>query len=91
MCMFYKLGNFTLISILQNCLRLRFSTQIVYTPFWDEEKNLANIAIPPILVPSVKHNCHYNHIKCLNSDAFKYNFFCQRCQTLEYYSLTFGN
>ena len=31
--------------------------------------NLANIAIPPILVPSVKHNCHYNHIQSLHSDA----------------------
>ena len=39
--------------------------------------NLANIAIPPILVPSVKHNCHYNHIKFLHSDAFRYNFFAR--------------
>ena len=30
-----------------------------------------NIAIPPILVPSMKHNCHYNHIQSLHSDAFK--------------------
>ena len=37
--------------------------------------NIANIAIPPILVPSVKHNCHYNHIQSLHSDAFKYQFF----------------
>ena len=31
--------------------------------------NLANIAIPPILVPSVKHNCHYNHIQSLANIA----------------------
>ena len=37
--------------------------------------NPANIAIPPILVPSVKHNCHYNHIQSLHCDAFKYQFF----------------
>ena len=36
--------------------------------------NLVNIAIPPMLVPSVKHNCHYNHIQSLHSDAFKYHF-----------------
>ena len=36
--------------------------------------NLANIAIPPILVPSVKHNCQHNHIQSLHSDAFKYQF-----------------
>ena len=36
--------------------------------------NLAKIAIPPILVPSVKHNCHHNHIQTLHSDAFKYKF-----------------
>ena len=36
--------------------------------------NLANIAIPPILVPSVKHYCHYNHIQSLHSDAFIYHF-----------------
>ena len=36
--------------------------------------NLANIAVPPILVPSVKHNCHYNHIQYLHSDAFRYQF-----------------
>ena len=34
-----------------------------------------NIAIPPILVPSVKHNCHYNHIQSLHSDSFRYQFF----------------
>ena len=39
--------------------------------------NLANIAIPPILVPSVKHNCHYNHIQSLHSDAFRYKFFAR--------------
>ena len=39
--------------------------------------NLANIAIPPILVPSVKHNCHYNHIQSLHSDAFIYQFFAR--------------
>ena len=53
--------------------------------------NLANIAIPPILVPSVKHNCYYNHIQSLHSDAFRYQFFCQRCKTLEYHSLPFDN
>ena len=37
--------------------------------------NLANIAIPPMLLPSVKHTCHYNHIQSLHSDALKYNFF----------------
>ena len=36
--------------------------------------NLANIAVPSMLVPSVKHNCHYNHIQCLYSDVFRYNF-----------------
>ena len=30
-----------------------------------------NLAIPPILVPSVKHNCHYNHIQSLHSDTLK--------------------
>ena len=39
--------------------------------------NLANIAIPPILVPSVKHNCHHNHIQSLHSDAFKYKCFAR--------------
>ena len=34
-----------------------------------------NLAIPPILVPSVKHNCHYNHIQSLHSDTFRYQFF----------------
>ena len=29
--------------------------------------NLANIAIPLILVPSVKHNCHYKHIQSPHS------------------------
>ena len=43
--------------------------------FYKLRNNPANIAIPPILVPSVKHNCHYNHIQSLHSDAFKYNFF----------------
>ena len=43
--------------------------------FYKLRNNLANIAIPPILVPSVKHNCHYNHIQSLHSDVFKYQFF----------------
>ena len=30
--------------------------------FYKLRNNLANIAIPPILVLYVKHNCHYNHI-----------------------------
>ena len=42
--------------------------------FYELRNNLANIAIPPILVPSVKHNCHYNQIQSLHSDAFKYQF-----------------
>ena len=50
-----------------------------------------NIVIPPILIPSVKRNCHYNHIQSLYSDAFRYKFFCQRYQTLEYHSLPFRN
>ena len=36
--------------------------------------NLANIAIPPILVPSVKHNCHHNHIQSHDFDALRYKF-----------------
>ena len=36
-----------------------------------------NLAIPPILVPSVKHSCHYNHIQSLHSDAFRYQFFAR--------------
>ena len=43
--------------------------------FYKLRNNLANIAIPPILFPSVKHNCHYNHIQSLHSDAFRYQFF----------------
>ena len=43
--------------------------------FYKLINNLANIAILPILVPSVKHNCHYNHIQSLCSDAFRYQFF----------------
>ena len=39
--------------------------------FHELRNNLANIVIPPLLVPSVKHNCHYNHI---HSHAFKYHF-----------------
>ena len=33
-----------------------------------------NIAISHILVPSLKHNCHYNRIQSLLSDAFEYQF-----------------
>ena len=36
--------------------------------------NLANIVIPPILVPSVKHNCHYDHIQSLHSMLSNTNF-----------------
>ena len=43
--------------------------------FYKLRNNPSNIAIPPILVPSVKHNCHHNHIQSLNSDAFRYQFF----------------
>ena len=53
-----------------------------------------NLAIPPILVPSVKHNCHCNNIQSLHSDAFKYQtnrYKNQRCQTLKNHSLPFGN
>ena len=39
--------------------------------FHKQRNNLANIAIPPILVPSVKHNCRYNHIPYLHSDTLK--------------------
>ena len=42
--------------------------------FYKLRNNLANNSIPPILVPSVKHNCHYYHIKSLHSDAFRYQF-----------------
>ena len=45
--------------------------------FYKLRNNLANIAIPPMLVPSVKHNCHYNHIQSLHSDAFRYKFFAR--------------
>ena len=40
-------------------------------------KNLANIAIHPMLVPSVKHNCRYDHSQSLHSHAFKHNFFAR--------------
>ena len=39
--------------------------------------NLANIAIPPIVAPYVGHNCHYNHIQSLQSDAFRYKIFAR--------------
>ena len=45
--------------------------------FYKLRSSLANIAIPAILVPPVKHNCHYNHIQSLHSDAFKYQFFAR--------------
>ena len=45
--------------------------------FYKLRNNLANIADPPMLVPSVKHNCHYNHIQSLHSDAFRYKFFAR--------------
>ena len=45
--------------------------------FYELRNNFANLAIPPILVPSVKHNCHYNHIQSLHSDAFRYQFFAR--------------
>ena len=35
--------------------------------FYKIRNNCVNIDIPPILVESIKHNCHYNHI---HSDAF---------------------
>ena len=28
-----------------------------------------------MLVPSVKHHCHYNHIQSLHSNVFRYQFF----------------
>ena len=37
--------------------------------------NLDNFAIPPMLVPSVKHNYHHNHIQSLHYDTFRYQFF----------------
>ena len=58
---------------------------------YELRNNLANTAIPPILVPSVKHNFHYNHIQSLHFDVFMCQFFCQRCQTFEHHSLPFGN
>ena len=45
--------------------------------FYELRNNLANIVIPSILVPSVKYNCHYNHIQSLHSDAFRYQFFAR--------------
>ena len=45
--------------------------------FYELRNNLANIAIPPMLVPSVKHNFHNNHIQSLHADAFKYQFFAR--------------
>ena len=45
--------------------------------FYKLRNNLANIAIPPILVPFVKHNYHYNHIQSLHSDAIKYQLFAR--------------
>ena len=61
--------------------------------FYEPRNNLANIAIPPMLVPYVKHNCHYNHIQSLHSDAFKYQFLAifKAIFTLEYHSLPFDN
>ena len=44
--------------------------------FYKLRNNLANIASPPILVSSVKHNCH-NHIQSLHYDAFRYKFFAR--------------
>ena len=43
--------------------------------FYVLRNNLASIAIPPILVPYVKNNSHYNHIQSIHSDAFIYHFF----------------
>ena len=37
--------------------------------FYKLRNNLVTIAIHPILVPSVKHNCHHNHIQCLHLDV----------------------
>ena len=45
--------------------------------FYKLRNNLANIAIPPMLVQSVKHNCHYNHVQSLHSDAYRYLFFAR--------------
>ena len=51
---------------------------ITYLCMFNKLRNdLANIAISPMLVPSVKHNCHYNHIQSLQSDTFKYQFFAR--------------
>ena len=47
-----------------------------------------NLAIPPILVPSVKHNFHYNHIKSLHSDAFRYQFFARGWNIIPYHLTT---
>ena len=43
--------------------------------FYELRNNFANIAIPSMPVPSMMHNCHYDHIESLQSDAFKYLFF----------------
>ena len=32
------------------------------------------IALKNHAFSSVKHNCHYNHIQSIHSDAFKYQF-----------------
>ena len=53
--------------------------------------NFSNIAIPPILIPSVKHNCHYNHIQSLHSDALKYQFLVRGVRLLEHHFLPLGN
>ena len=53
--------------------------------------NLANIAIPPMLVPSVKHICHYNHIQSLHFDAFGSQFFAcdvRLCNIIPYHLAT---
>ena len=43
--------------------------------FYELINNIAIIAIPPMLVLFVKHNCHYCHIQYLHSDAFIYQLF----------------
>ena len=43
--------------------------------FYKLRYNLASIAILPMHVLSVKHNCHHNHIKCLHSEVLRYQLF----------------
>ena len=41
--------------------------------FYRIRKNFANIAIPPMLVESIKHNCHYSNIQSHYCDVLNTN------------------